>query len=163
MRTITSRMQFLIQFDILPPEAYDFVFPHGPKLSKPLIDVIAAQVVRDIAKQLPEQAKQFVKPLSIIGREMTQMGAEGLVAGWEEGDDLCPPFKIPFPFPPKKSLGFEEITEDFGFYEKNHVDTLRTFSSALKVIGRITSFDRARKELPNIAQDLEKIERNSLR
>jgi len=154
-------MQFLIQFDILPPEAYDFVFPHGPKLSKPLIDIIAAQVIRDIAKQLPEQAKNFVKPLSIVGREMTQMGAEGLVAGWEEGDDLCPPFK--FPFPPKHSLGIEEIKEDFGFFEKNHIDTLRTFASALKVIARITSYDKARKELPNIATELEKIEKNILR
>lgn len=45
MTSLSSRLQFLVMFDILPKNAYDAVFPHGPKVSIALREILIGQVV----------------------------------------------------------------------------------------------------------------------
>ncbi len=94
-RNISARMNFLVKFGILPPEAYDFVFPHGPRFSSFTKEYAMAGVVRDIARALPDKSLQ--KKLMSAGRSMVEYSSKGLINGWEEGDDICPPYWPPIP------------------------------------------------------------------
>jgi hypothetical protein len=94
-----------------------------------------------------------------IGREVTQAGSEGLVAGWEEGDDLCPPWFTKFPIPPRPTseLGLANYGQEYlgGIEGEN----FSSYFAGLKVLANLTKVDHARKELPHIAMELEKLER----
>lgn len=79
----------------IPPQAWDALIPHGHKVSQKLVEYLAAGVVRDIAQQVKDESVK--KKLMGIGKELARSASAGLVQGWEEGDDICPPWP---PFPP---------------------------------------------------------------
>lgn len=85
-----------VTFLKIPPEAWDAIIPHGPKVSQALVEYMAAGLVRDIAKLVKDKAVQT--KLTAIGKEMAGFASNGLVQGWEDGDDICPPYP---PFPPR--------------------------------------------------------------
>lgn len=91
----------------IPPQAWDAIIPHGPKISQHMVEFMAAGVVRDIAKLIKDKTLQ-TKVMN-LGREMAAGTSKGLVAGWEEGDDICPPWfpfpPLPWPWPPKGNSG----------------------------------------------------------
>lgn len=147
MSSISSRMAFLVRLGLVPAEAWDFIIPHGPKVSKVAKEYLFAQVVRDIAKQV--QDTKAATQLMDAGREMTGFAAKGLVAGWEEGDDLCPEWfgRIPFPRPKEDIFSFGE--------EFQQQDNLRTYVSALRYIAVNTEVQNAASILENAAQELE--------
>ncbi len=89
-RNISARMNFLVKFGILPPEAYDFVFPEGPRFSSFTKKYAMTAMVREIVKALPDKSLQ--KKLMSAGRSMVEYSSKGLINGWEEGDDTCPPY-----------------------------------------------------------------------
>lgn len=80
----------------IPPSAWDAIFPHGPVISQHLVEYMAAGVVRDIAGQIKD--KSVKAQLLSVGKDMAGFASQGLVQGWEDGDDICPPWP-PFPFP----------------------------------------------------------------
>jgi hypothetical protein len=142
-RGISSRMAFLIKFGILPAEAWDFVIPHGPKFSAATKELAMAGVVRDIALNLPDKAMQ--KRLLTAGKSMVEFSSKGLLNGWQEGDDICPPWWPPFPWPgptpepdpvPWRTARQEGISE---------------YANALKVIAGMTSVAAVAKQLNEVA------------
>jgi hypothetical protein len=142
-RGISSRMAFLIKFGILPAEAWDFVIPHGPKFSAATKELAMAGVVRDIALNLPDKAMQ--KRLLTAGKSMVEFSSKGLLNGWQEGDDICPPWWPPFPWPgptpepdpvPWRTARREGISE---------------YANALKVIAGMTSVAAVAKQLNEVA------------
>jgi hypothetical protein len=77
--------------------------------------------------------KKSAEHLMEAGREMTAFAAQGLVAGWEEGDDLCPEWFKPFPRP----HALQDILARFGGNDVIQAqDTLQTFASALRYISK---------------------------
>ena len=92
----------------IPPNAWDAIIPHGPKVSQNLVDYMAACVVRDVARQVHDRALQT--KLTALGREMAAQSAKGMVNGWEDGDDICPPWP---PFPPVPWPHREELSSKF--------------------------------------------------
>ena len=80
----------------IPPEAWDAIIPHSHKVSQYLVEYMAAGVVRDISAIVKN--KEIKSKLFSIGQEMARVGSQGLIQGWEDGDDICPPWP-PFPFP----------------------------------------------------------------
>jgi len=80
----------------IPPQAWDALIPHGPKVSQKLVEYLAAGVVRDIAQQVKDESVK--RKLMGIGKDLARSASAGLVQGWEEGDDICPPWP-PFPGP----------------------------------------------------------------
>jgi hypothetical protein len=80
----------------IPPEAWDAIIPHGPKVSQHLVEYMVAGVVRDIGSKIKD--KELQAKLSSIGKEIATSASRGLVQGWEDGDDICPPWP-PFPWP----------------------------------------------------------------
>lgn len=94
----TSELIEKVRFLRIPPEAWDAIIPHGPVLSRPLAEFMAASVVRDISESVKDQ--EIGAKVRAIGKEMAGAASSGLVQGWEDGDDICPPWKWG-PFPPR--------------------------------------------------------------
>jgi hypothetical protein len=69
----------------------------GPLINEAIVDYMVAGVLRDIGKSVShKEVKQQVLRLS---KGMVERSSAGLVAGWELGDDICPPWPWPRPKP----------------------------------------------------------------
>ena len=140
-------MSFLVKFGILPPEAYDFVFPHGPRFSSFTKEYAMAGVVRDIAKAVPDKAIQ--KKLLAAGRSMVEYSSKGLINGWEEGDDICPPFWPPIPWPgPQPGGGGDPDPIPWMIARPEGISI---YANALKVIAGLSKLPAVAKQLNEIA------------
>jgi hypothetical protein len=51
--------------------------------------------VRDISELIAN--KDIATKVRGIGKEIANVTSHGLVQGWEDGDDICPPWRWPFP------------------------------------------------------------------
>lgn len=105
METQKSTLLTLLKAGYLhiPPAMWDVIIPQGPgKLTQHTVEFLVATVTRDIAAQVKNKTAQ--KNLQTLAKEMATVASKGMVNGWEEGDDICPPyfnhrFPIPIPFP----------------------------------------------------------------
>lgn len=79
------------------PKIFDIIPKHDIKISDAMREYMAATVVREIALQVGD--KRMEAELLSAGKEMVGFASKGLINGWEEGDDICPPWPFPFPFP----------------------------------------------------------------
>jgi hypothetical protein len=158
--SISSRIQFLIQFHLLPENAYDFVFPQGPKFSKAAQEVLIAQIIRDIAVNV-QQFGSFQSQsaaLSQIGRELATGGISGLLAGYEDGDDWCGtgwPGK--WPFPPRQHFGIEDFLQNNASHLSQTIqpqENLKTYVSALRYLANHTTNKALSTKIQNVARDL---------
>ena len=145
-RNISARMNFLVKFGILPPEAYDFVFPHGPRFSSYTKEYAMAGVVRDIAQALPDKTLQ--KKLLVAGRSMVEYSSKGLINGWEEGDDICPPYfhHFPWPHPHPEPDPYPWLTA--------RQEGITQYANALKVIAGMSKAPNVSKQLNEIAASM---------
>jgi hypothetical protein len=152
MATVQSRMEFLATFGLIPPEAWDVVHPQGPRISAVAKEYLYGQIVRDIAKGLPAGMKKSAEHLMEAGREMTTFAAQGLVAGWEEGDNLCPEWFKPFPRP----HALQEILARAGGNEAIQAqDTIQTFASALRYISKNSQVKGIAAKLAGAVKELD--------
>ena len=69
----------------------------GPIFKSAITDYVVAGLLRDISRLLP--ATDAANNLRAIGKELAASASGGLVAGWEDGDDICPPYPFPLPHP----------------------------------------------------------------
>jgi hypothetical protein len=149
-KNISARMNFLVKFGLLPAEAYDFVFPHGPVFSVYTKEYAMAGVVRDIAANLPDKALQ--KKLSGAGKTMVEFAAKGLINGWEEGDDICPPW---WPFPWHGGHGGGGDPDPNPWYIR--VEGIAVYANALKVLAGLSAVPAVAKQLKEIAGELSRL------
>ncbi len=140
-------MEFLVKFKVLPDNAWDFIFPHGPKFSKYTFEFILASVVRDIAAEIPD--KKIAAGLLGAGKSMVSYAASGLHQAWEDGDDICPPWwPFPWPFPgPWPGYKYEPVPVPWRFAEVN----IKAYTRALRLIAGYTSVPEAGREIEQIA------------
>jgi len=71
--------------------------PGRPKFSKALTNYMLGTLLRQVSTKVSHRA--IAAKLHNIGKELVTSAATGLVAGWEDGDDLCPPWPWPWPWP----------------------------------------------------------------
>ncbi len=95
MAKTTYSLSAKVAFLKIPPEAWDAIIPHSQKISQAVVEYWTGGVVRDVANRLTDQAAR--ERLTGLAREMIVSGTKGLIQGWEDGDDICPPWP---PFPP---------------------------------------------------------------
>jgi hypothetical protein len=149
-RNISPRMNFLVKFGILPANAYDFVFPHGPKFSVATKEYAMAGVVRDIARNLTDKGLQ--RKLLAAGKNMVAFAQKGLINGWEEGDDICPPWWPPVPWPGPWPGGSGEPDPHPWFFTRQ--EGVYEYANALKVLATMTAQPATAKQLNEIADAL---------
>lgn len=68
----------------------------GPIFSTAISNYVVAEILRDIGANLKD--KTLATQIHTIGKELASESSKGLVAGWEDGDDICPPY-LHFPIP----------------------------------------------------------------
>jgi len=65
----------------------------GPIFRSAVADYVVAELLRDISVNL--QDRELATKVHNIGKELVIGSSHGLVASWEDGDDLCPPWPRP--------------------------------------------------------------------
>jgi len=82
----------------LIPEAADAVFPHGPRgVTNAYVDLLIADVVKEISSGISTRA--LGKKVLEASKDMATQASRAMVASWEPGDDICPPWPFPWPGP----------------------------------------------------------------
>lgn len=156
MSSLSAKLRFLIAFVKIPQEMWDIIFPHGPVLGKAVREYLMAGIVRDISQEITnEKVAERLKP---IGKTMAEFAAANLVAGWEDGDDLCPRLPhFPFPFPyPQPTPGPDPLP----WLQFNQVDLNpqplppKALAAALKVISQATVVTDAAGQLQELSRQL---------
>lgn len=62
----------------------------GPIFRTALADYVVAELLRDISVNLHD--RELAGKVRNIGKELASASSHGLTAGWEDGDDICPPW-----------------------------------------------------------------------
>ncbi|MGZ4876840.1 MAG: hypothetical protein ACXVIO_01590 [Candidatus Angelobacter sp.] len=62
----------------------------GPIFGTAITDLVVAELLRDISVNLHE--RDLATKVHNIGKELVTSSSQGLSAGWEDGDDICPPW-----------------------------------------------------------------------
>lgn len=141
MKKTTFSLNAKVAILKIPPEAWDAIIPHSPKVSQALVEYMTAGVIRDIAAKVQDHSMQ-IKLLS-LGKEMASASTKGLVQGWEDGDDICPPWppsplghatrEEPDPVPWKIGAVEQVVLADL-LLELANVTTHQEYSTQLKNI-----------------------------
>jgi hypothetical protein len=67
----------------------------GPVFRTALADYVVAELLRDVSVNLHN--RELATKVHNIGKELVSTSSQGLAAGWEDGDDICPPWFGPRP------------------------------------------------------------------
>ena len=153
MTSISSRIRFLIRFAKIPPEMWDFIVPHGPAIKSHAIrEYMMAGLVRDISQQITD--REIAYQVKSIGAKMVKFASAHLVNGWEDGDDLCPPWP-PFPRP---HFSYDPDPQPWLAAEADELNPQplppHTIASALKVLAQLTSLPEVQEQLKDIGNKL---------
>ncbi|MGZ4858929.1 MAG: hypothetical protein ACXV8M_05185 [Candidatus Angelobacter sp.] len=62
----------------------------GPIFGTAITDLVVAELLRDISVNLHD--RDLATKVHNIGKELVSSSSQGLTAGWEDGDDICPPW-----------------------------------------------------------------------
>ena len=82
----------------LNPKAWELVEPHGQFVfSNAHVDLMVADVVKNASTLVAD--KKISRDLRALSKEMAQTAGNAVVASWEPGDDICPPWPWPWPGP----------------------------------------------------------------
>ncbi len=155
MSSITSRMQFLIHMAHIRPEMWDFIVPMGPVVkSAGIKEYIMAGLLRDISYHIPD--RDAAHQVKSAGAEMVKFASAHLISGWEEGDDICPPWPWPFPhrFDNSGPQPDPWFSAEYGELNPQPLPP-RMVISALKVLAQFTSLNNVAEQLKGVATKLE--------
>ncbi|RSK51025.1 hypothetical protein [Hymenobacter rigui] len=80
------------------PAAWDALIPHSHFVfTDAHVNLLAADLVRQISTQLADTGLR--ERTFGVSQQMARSAASALAASWEPGDELCPPWRWPFPHP----------------------------------------------------------------
>ncbi|MFD2932612.1 hypothetical protein [Spirosoma flavum] len=75
--------------------------PGGPAkahvFSDAHVELLVADVVRSVSATISD--KRIAKQTLALSQKMAELATRSLMADWEPGDELCPPWRWPFPWP----------------------------------------------------------------
>ena len=81
----------------LNPKAWDAIHPHGPfPFRDGTVELLIADTLKEASGLIATPA--LGKKALALSRQMAQQATASMIAGWEPGDDICPPWPWP-PFP----------------------------------------------------------------
>jgi hypothetical protein len=138
---IKSKIHFLARlnpkiWDVIPKQPFPFSNAH--------IDLMVADVVKNAATLVED--KKLAKELAALSKEMARGAGNAVVASWEPGDDICPPWPFPWPGPwwrqvegphpdPWKAVtGAEQIELAHALTQLAGLTTSKEFNTQLKAV-----------------------------
>jgi hypothetical protein len=122
----------------------------GPIFRSAIADYVVAGLLRDISRLVTE--KESAGTIRAIGRDLVAGASGGLVAGWEDGDDICPPY--PFPFPHPWQFVFTPQQEALRVEHFGPVMTNIVLAYALRQLASLTSSERASAAIQQVGQSI---------
>ncbi len=82
----------------LNPKAWDAVKPRVPFVfSNAHVELLVADVVRSVAAEITD--KSLAREVLDLSQTMAKSASAAMVAAWEPGDEICPPWPWPAPWP----------------------------------------------------------------
>jgi hypothetical protein len=103
----------------LIPQAADAVHPHGPRVvTNDYLNLLIADVTKEISAGLTDRPLQ--KRTLDLSKKMAAQASGSMVASWEPGDDLCPPWPIPWPLGRNDSQ-FHQLTKFIYWFDPDPV------------------------------------------
>jgi hypothetical protein len=82
----------------LNPKAWDAVKPKVPFVfSNAHVELLVADVVRSVAAEIADKA--IAQDVLALSQAMAKSAFAAMVAAWEPGDEVCPPWPWPSPWP----------------------------------------------------------------
>ncbi len=119
--------------------------PGGPLFSSAIVDFMLASLLREIGAKIQNQ--ELGVAIVTLGKEMVANAATGLVNGWEDGDDICPPW--PFPWPIK--LDLQEDPDPWLERIPNSMQDL-ILAQAIREIASLTNNEKFSMEIKNLGE-----------
>ena len=112
----------------------------GPIFRTAMADYVVAELLRDISVNL--QDRELAKKVHDTGKELVSSSAHGLAAGWEDGDDICPPWFKGGPRPHGEELAFASRPELWLEHVSSAMNDI-VLAHALRELASITSSEKA--------------------
>ena len=124
----------------------------GPIFRTAIVDLVVAELLRDISVNL--QNREFATKVRNIGRDLVTGFSPGLTAGWEEGDDICPPFKGPRPYGDSVSLTAPQSEQ----WLKHAAPAMNdiVLAHGLRELASLTSSEKASNEIRQAGETIVK-------
>ncbi|MFN0105343.1 MAG: hypothetical protein ACKV2U_25060 [Bryobacteraceae bacterium] len=92
---IRSKAEFI---GTLNPRAWDAVNPHTPFVfSNAHVELLVADAVKSVAVVISNKA--LAREVMDLSKGMAKQAGASLLASWEPGDEICPPWPWPWPGP----------------------------------------------------------------
>lgn len=126
----------------------------GPIFRTAMADYVVAGLLRDISRLVRE--KDSAGTIRAIGKELAVGASGGLVSGWEDGDDLCPPYPFPFPHPEPWQAFFTPRQEVLRVQQFGPAMTEIVLAHALRQLASLTSNERASAAIQEAGQSMVK-------
>ena len=112
----------------------------GPIFRTAMADLVVAELLRDISVNL--QDRELATKVHNIGKELVSGSSHGLAAGWEDGDDICPPWFKGGPRPHGEELAFGPRPEPWLEHVTPAMNDI-VLAHALRELASLTSSEKA--------------------
>ena len=127
----------------------------GPIFRTAIADYVVAELLRDISVNLHD--RELATKVHNIGKELVSASSHGLTAGWEEGDDLCPPWRWPVggPGPRGDELVFGPRPEPWLEHVTPAMNDI-VLAYALRQLASLTSSEKASNGIRQVGETIVK-------
>jgi len=127
----------------------------GPIFRTAIADYVVAELLRDISVNLHD--RETATKVHNIGKELASASSHGLTAAWEEGDDLCPPWRWPVggPRPRGDELVFGPGPEPWLEHTTPAMNDI-VLAHALRQLASLTSSEKASNGIRQVGETIVK-------
>ena len=125
----------------------------GPIFRTAMSDLVVAELLRDISVNL--QDRELATKVHNIGKELVSGSAHGLAAGWEDGDDICPPWFKGGPRPHGEELAFGPRPEPWLEHVTPAMNDI-VLAHALRELASLTSSEKASNGIRQLGETIVK-------
>jgi hypothetical protein len=142
---------FLYIIGRLKPEAWDAIYPHGPKVSIASREYMIAMAVKGFASELGDRG--VARKLAGVQKTLVKFANERIAADYDD-DNWCPTGRVPIPIPGPGPFGFsfEEVMLNPQPLPPKALK--REIGGYLLVLAGATSLQGVAKELETIGSKL---------
>lgn len=123
----------------------------GPIFGAAISDYIVAELLREISVNLHD--REIATRLHGIGKELVTGSSHSLAAGWEDGDDLCPPFPWPVGGPRPRGEDLVMMTEPWLDRVTPAMNDI-VLAHALRQLAALTSSEKASHAIKQTGETL---------
>ena len=134
----------------------------GPIYRTAVANYVVAEILRDIGENLNDQTAGV--QVRNIGKELVGESSRGLVASWEEGDDICPPFVHFHPHgvvpPPRPGPGPDPWRELAGIDRTTLLDLVTPamndviLATAIRELASLTTHEKTSTALKQVGETI---------